>query len=401
MPVFENSRRKLNDLMSQRAGHLAAADAAKNAGNDTEYQNAMNKAKALNPEIDDLRDAVAEADRYANLHATSFGQDRKDIEEMGKALMGGARVKVDIQGALKSLRQNSTLLTGSLVQPTGAGSEIHDGFHSTVSSLVDQVQAVTLSGLSGWEEPYVLADMTAQGGVPATVSGTARTATDPTFAKAKMAPYEASVTSFVDRNISRLSPADYAAKIQTMALRALRRKVNSLIINGDGQGTPSMYGILNAKNTDGANIFGTSSVTAIDANTLTTMVLEYGGDEFVGGNSRLLLSKKNLIALGAIRGTNEKKRLFNITPDAASPSTGVIEDGGLIVPYTLVSDIGDSLLAYGDPFNYMLPIFGEYTIRVDSSVKAVERMDAILGDVLVGGNLVVDKGFIIATIGGE
>ena len=85
----------------------------------------------------------------------------------------------------------------------------------------------------------------------ATLAGTARTASDPTFAKAKIAPYEVDVTSYVDRNLGRLNPADYAAKIQTMALRALRRKINGLIVNGDGQTSPDMYGITTAKNTAG------------------------------------------------------------------------------------------------------------------------------------------------------
>lgn len=52
-------------------------------------------------------------------------------------------------------------------------------------------------------------------------------------------------------------------------------------------------------------------------------------------------------------------------------------------------------MVYGDPMNYELGLFGDYTIRVDESVKAVERMYAILGDVMVGGNLIVDKGFVV------
>lgn len=400
MSLFENSRKQMNDLMSQRAAHLKAAEAAKNASNMTEYQTYMNKAKDLNPKIDDLKAEVDEADRYANLHAPSFGQDRQDIEEMGRALMAHERVKVDVSQAIRGLRQNSTLYSGTLVQPTGAGSNIHDGFSGQVSSLIDQVQSVSLTGLSGWEEPYVVSELEAQGGKVTTVSGTARAASDPTFAKARISPYEASVTTFVDRNIADLSPADYAAKIQGMALRALRRKINGFIVNGDGQSSPDMFGILNAKNTLGANIFhALTTVNAIDVNTLDSLVFGYGGDEEMGGNARLLLSKANLQAFGKLRGTNEKKRLFNITPDAANPNTGTISDGGMIVPYTIVSSLGDTTLAYGDPYNYLLGLFGDYVIRVDESVKAVERMNAILGDIRIGGNLVVNKGFVVAAVG--
>lgn len=48
--------------------------------------------------------------------------------------------------------------------------------------------------------------------------------------------------------------------------------------------------------------------------------------------------------------------------------------------------------------NYELGLFGDYTVRVDESVKAVERMLTILGDAMVGGNLIVDKGFVVATL---
>lgn len=87
--------------------------------------------------------------------------------------------------------------------------------------------------------------------------------------------------------------------------------------------------------------------------------------------------------------------LYDITADG---NTGVIKSGGLIVPYTIASAAGDNTLAYGDPMAYLLALFGSYTVRVDESVKSVERMVAILGDVLMGGNLTVDKGMLIATL---
>ena len=55
-------------------------------------------------------------------------------------------------------------------------------------------------------------------------------------------------------------------------------------------------------------------------------------------------------------------------------------------------------MIYGDPANYLLGLFGGFTIRIDESYKAAERMHTILGDVFVGGNVVVDKGFVIANL---
>ena len=138
---------------------------------------------------------------------------------------------------------------------------------------------------------------------------------------------------------------------------------------------------------------------------LTELFFGYGGDETLGANARLYLNKKDLLALGKIRGTQDKKRVFEIRPEGNNPNRGVIVDGGTMIPYainsflTALDGAGTEVqtMVYGDPMNYELGLFGDYTIRVDESVKAVERMFTSLGDAFVGGNLVVDKGFVVAT----
>lgn len=397
-------RREYNDLLGQRAQHLSAAEAALASGDRTGYQAALDRAKAMDTQLEDLGALLEEQDRYAKAHAPRMNPaDQRDLEEMGRMLAAHKTVRIGIRDlmAYTGMRQHNstTVATGTIVAPVGAGSDIRDGFAGQVSGLIDQVRAVNLEGMTSYEEPYVVSDMAAQGAKTTTAAGTARTASDPTFAKAVIKPYECSVTSYVDRNLSRINPADYAAKIQSMALRALRRKINELIVKGDGQSTMDMYGITNAKNAAGTAIYATAALgTAISADTLDQLVFGYGGDEEVGGAARLLLTKANLKAIGALRGTNEKRRLYKITPDVGNPNTGVIEDGGLIIPYTIVSKLGDTTLAYGDPSNYELGLFGDYVIRVDESVKAIERMHTVLGDVMVGGNLVVDKGFVVGTL---
>ena len=256
------------------------------------------------------------------------------------------------------------------MQPTGAGTNIHDPVGNQVSSIIDQVTVQDLTGMGAYQEPYVKAEMEAQSQKVETAAGTARTATDPTFGIAELRPREVNVTSFVDRNIARLSPADYYAKVMAMAMRAMRRAIAKMIITGDGEGSPAMFGITNAKNKASENIFAEETITAIDAaTTLDQLYFAYGSDVAIGANARLLLTKKNLKAFGALRGTNEKRRLLDIVPDMANPNTGIIRDGGVVIPYTISSDVTDQKLLYGDPANYLLGLFGGYTIRVDESVK--------------------------------
>lgn len=400
MPIFANARKERDNLLQRRAGFLQAAENAKNSGDTATYKAEMQKAKDLNPQIEDLDEQIAEANRYAQIHAPKFGSDQKDLTEMGRAMMAGERVKIDIVDVAASLRRNEGVSLSTIVTPGGAGADIHDGFAGQVSGLISQVNTVDLFGLNSWEEPYVVSDPAAASGDPFALAGTTRPTTDPVFALAGMTAYEANVTSFVPKAAAQLSPARYAAKVQEMALRSLQRKAVALMLNGDGEASTKMHGILNAKNTKGANIFAeVAGIEVIDEDTLAKLMFSYGGDEMTGGFARLLLTKANLEAFGKLKGANEKTPLYEITFDPGSGgNTGTIKRGGLIAPYTICSAIGGKKLAYGDPFNYMLALFGDYVIGTDSSYKAGERMITVLGDVLMSGNLTVDKGMSVATL---
>ena len=409
-------RRKLIDLKQQRSTLLEGAEALLKEGKREEYRAEMEKISNMNADIKDLEDLVREQDRKFMEKAPDLAEERDKAEERGNQLMKGLEVKfssLEVAKALfvpKHVEQSVTLATGTLAQPTGAGSNIRDALGYGVGAIIDQVYVQDLTGMAAYLEPYVISEPDANGAKVSTAAGTARNASsDPTFGVAKISPYELTTTSYVDRNISRLTPAAYYAKVFNMAMKAMRRDTVKMIFNGDGQSTNDMFGIKTAKNVAGSNIFATIDVEAVDADLLTNLMFAYGGDEELGGNCRLYLNKKDLQALGKIRGTNEKRRLFDIVPDAANPNIGTIRDGGIIVPYSISKQLTalsestkDSAaiptMVYGDPQNYELGLFGDYTVRVDESVKAVERMLTILGDAMVGGNLIVDKGFVVATL---
>ena len=250
------------------------------------------------------------------------------------------------------------------------------------------------AGLSGWEEPYVISEFDGAVADPVAKSGTARAlSTDPTFGIAQIVPMEITTTSFVDRNIEKLSPARYYEKVQQMALRALRRKAVGLIVNGAVDGTKTAYGIKTAVNKAGASIIVTDTYTAIDENTLDELYFALGPDTEFTGEAVLQLRKTDLKAFGQLRGTNEKLRLFNISKQG-NGNRGVIADGGVQIPYVIVPDLTAGDLIYGNPLNYMLGLFSGYEIRVDESAKAIERMHTILGDVMLGGNVVEHQGFV-------
>lgn len=408
----DTTRQKYLDAMNRRGDLIQQADAAFENGNVEKGIDLTNQAAALNPEIEGYRNLMDQEEKFAGMKAPAMGREALDkAEERAETLRAGGRVTFTVQEVQDALgvrvRNSTTLGTGTLVEPTRVGSTIHDGI-TRVSSIVDQVYVQDLTGCQAIQEPILIADMEAKGGAVKTLAGTARTATDPTFGAAKIAPFEANVTTFVDRNLSRLTPVAYEEKIRSIAMRALRRAVAALIYNGDGQGTPDMFGIKTAKDTQGNPLFKTVSMSAIEAGFLDDLVFAYGGDEEIGGNARLFLTKTDLAAIGKLRNGDDK-RIYEIVPDPANANTGRIIDGGLIVPYTIGSALTSlsgsvagsadiQTMLYGDPMNYELGLFGDYSIRIDESVKAVERMNAILGDVFVGGNLIMKDGFVVATL---
>lgn len=410
-------RRKLTEKLQARTALLEKAEGLLQEGNREEYRTQMEAVKGMNGEIEEIKGLIQEQDRKFMEKAPDLAEEKDKAEERGNALMKGQEVKFSALEVSKALflpqhavEKSVTLATGTLAQPTGAGTNIRDPLGNGVGAIIDQVYVQDLTGMASYLEPYVISEFAASGADVATAAGTARTASgDPTFGVAKIAPYELTTTSYVDRNISRLTPANYYAKVYAMAIRAMRRDTVKMIFNGDGQSTNDMFGIKTAKNIAGNAIYATKELSAVDADLLTELMFAYGGDEMLGGSCRLYLNKADLLALGKIRGTNEKRRLFDIVPDAGNPNTGTIREGGTIVPYSIASNLtalsGSSqgsaaiqTMVYGDPMNYELGLFGDYTVRVDESVKAVERMLTILGDAMVGGNLIVDKGFVVATL---
>ena len=409
-------RRKLIDLKTQRTALLEGAETLLKEGKREEYRAEMAKVTKMNEEIKDVEDLVREQDRKFLEKATDPAEEKDKAEERGNELMKGHEVTfspLEVAKALfvpKHTEKSVTLATGTLAQPTGAGTDIRDALGYGVGAIIDQVYVQDLNGMSAYLEPYVISEPDAKGAKVTTAAGTARAASDdPQLGVAKIAPYELTTTSYVDRNISRLTPANYYAKIFAMAMKSMRRSTVGMIFNGDGQATNDMFGVKTAKNMAGSPIYASLDVEEVGPDLLTELMFAYGGDEELGGNCRLYLNKKDLLALGKLRGTNEKRRLFDIVPDAANPNTGTIREGGTIVPYSISSKLtalsasvkGSSAIqtmVYGDPMNYELGLFGPYTVRVDESVKAVERMLTILGDAMVGGNLIVDKGFVVATL---
>ena len=289
---------------------------------------------------------------------------------------------------------------GTLATPTEV-SGINDIAGAKVSSIIDMVRVVNCSGMSANRVAYVAEDV---GEADTQTEGSAATAKEPTFAYIDITPTSVAVTAQISKQAKKQTPLNYSAKVRDQALLALRKKAASLVTAK--LKASALNDTVNATVSTGA-----SKVGVIDEKTLRNLALALGGDEGIGSGV-LFLNKADLIAFGDVRGTNEKRAVYEITPDSSNPNTGIIRDGGLSVRYCLNSNLtacagtaqpassGSNLVTmiYGDPMALELDLFSDYEIQVSEDFAFTSLMDTIRGDVELGADVVVKKAFIALVI---
>ena len=288
--------------------------------------------------------------------------------------------------------------SGQIATPTQVGN-ITDMFN-TVSSIVDQVKVTDMTGCGEYKVPYVKTAATAN----KTKEGEAYNNSEPGFGYASIKPTTITVIAYISKQVRKQSPVQYEQKVKEAALKALRAKLGAYIVKGNPTADPTEPTGVQLANAD---LIQNVPVAAIDEKTLRNIALQYGGDENVVGNAVLYLNKLDLVAFGDVRGTADKKPVYEITPDGNNPNTGVITDGGLSVRYCINSNIAALSAAetaadaktmfYGQPMNYECALFSNYEIVVSEDFKFDTGMLTIRGDVEVGGNVIHEKGFVVVT----
>ena len=322
-----------------------------------------------------------------------------DAEERAKAFMETKKTSISVEETRSGISKRATTISGgTLATPTGVSgiNDMNDG----ESSIIDMITVENCEGMGSDKVAYVSASMTAsvQTEGSAINSGTA---SDPTFGYVNITPTSLGVFSQITKQAKKQSPLQYEAKTKNLALQALRKKATASIIVAKLQASTLVD--------DQTATLDASDKGKLGADTLRKLVLGYGGDEYSGGQGVLFLNKADLIALGDIRGTNEKKAVYEIIPNA-NPNTGIIKDGGMAVKYCICSALtacagteqsssaAQRTMFYGDPRNFKLDLFSNYEVRVSEDFAFTSLMDTIVGDVEVGGDVVVSKGFVALTI---
>lgn len=331
------------------------------------------------------RNVDARAARLADLQ----GVDAATAEERAQAFATEHRMSITVDAVRRSL----TLSSGNIAQPTRV-SGINEG-QNTVSGLVDMVYVVDAEGMGEDSVAYEVS-----GGQTADKKaddGTATAESTPNLKIAPIKPQLITTLSYVSRRIQRTTPLTYQSRVADSALKALRTKTGRLIVSDDA----TLVGILAA---EAISADSDVEIVKIDETTLRKIALNYGGDDNVEGGGVLVLNKKDLIAFGDVRGTNEKKAVYEIEFDEGSTTVGTIKDGGLAVRFCInngLSALSDAATAedaycmtYGKPMAYQLDLFGPYSVEVSKDYKFAEGLLAVMGEAMVGGNVISENGFI-------
>lgn len=360
--------------------------------------------RAINERLEELRtqaDAEAETRRAAiRSGATVRGFEAaentrgpiNEREERARRFVEENRISIGAEETRAVLISGGTLATPTEV------SGIHDMVGGGNVSVLDMISVVNCEGMGKNRVSYVDSEA---GAAANQTEGQAASSAEPTFGYVDITPTSIACTAQISKQAKKQTPLQYESKVESLALKSLRKKAVAIMAAALKASTITQELV--------ADVDGSKKGT-IGAKTLRKIAFAYGGSDEIDGGAVLFLNKVDLIAFGDVRGTNEKKAVYEITPDGSNPNRGIIEDGGLKVPYCIMSGLtacegtAESATAktptmfYGNPLNFELDLFSDYEVRVSEDFAITSLMDTIVGDAEVGGDVVVKNGFVAYTL---
>lgn len=272
------------------------------------------------------------------------------------------------------METRALLSTGKIATPTKVGGM--NGLAEVADSIVDDVTAISLVGNGAWKRPYKSADAKAVD----VVDGQAIGGTEAEFATVEINPAEVGVYSEISAQVKKLTPVDYENEIAGSSLTALRDAMAEKIV---------------------ANVKGSAivdkKVAAIDADYLKTLVLGYRAIKGKG-DVKLYVNQADLLALSKVRGTNEKKALFEIEFDAGTTTSGTIKEGGMAVKFRILDELEAGTQLFGQPQTIDMPMWDNYEIETNEGGELFKKnLIGIRGLQTANANLTAYHGMVVVT----
>ena len=364
------------DRISEIQARLAEIDTELETADEARFAELNTEARGLLDELKKEKEKVeARQELRASIAASAGTPAAKQPAKVSAEQRAADDFRNTSRMTIDAEQSRSVLISsGTLAQPTKVDG-INDIPGAKVSSIIDLVKVVNCVGMGSHRVAYVDSDAAAADNQ--TEGEAATIGTLGTYKFVDIRPESVAVLDFISKQAKKQTNLQYAAKVREQALIALRRKAAQIVTAG--LTSSELNTVVPGK--------------AIDATTLRAITLNYGGDESVIGGATLFLNKKDLLKFGDVRGTNEKKALYEITPDG-NGNTGTIKEGGVSVRYCLNSNLTEGELYYGNTQSLELDLFSDYEIKVSEDFAFDKLMEAIRGDVELGAGVTVKGGFI-------
>lgn len=318
-------------------------------------------------EVRTLGTEIEAEEREMKLKGFSFsapdviaGEEKNTNEERAKQFVATGKTEM-----------RALLSTGSIAKPNSVSSDI-SGLAELGDSIVDDVHAVSLSGNGSWVVAYKKTNAAAAD----VTEGTEIGGTGATFDKIEISPSLWGILDTISNQVKKLTPLSYEAEIQKAALVALREKAAAVIISKIA-----------------ASSLADKKTYALDAGFVRNLVL--GFRSIAGkGNVKLYINQEDLITLGSVRGTNEKKPVFDIAFDAGTTTSGTIKDGGTAVQFRVLDGLSKGTQYFGQPGSVDMPMWDNYRIETDeggnyfaSNLMGIRGLQTANADLVAKGGM--------------
>ncbi len=301
-------------------------------------------------------------------------EQMSDIEKRGADLKSGKAVKV----SFGDVHRRAVTTSANIVIPKKYDNTVHQPLFPTISSLYEKLNFISLDGGESYTVPFEKNYPT--GGT--TAEGAAYSDGTIAFDYVTIGRQKITVYFELSEEVLKLPAADYEACVNNELDKALRRKIVSLVINGDG--TTGFSGILSTD--DNAvkciPVATDKSISALDGTFLRDVALSYGYNEDTATEETIVLNKVDLATLGKVAG---KKNEFAYE---LSLRDHTIDN----IPYIISKDINKFVTTsaayfgfYGDPHTYTVAVYSPVEIAKSTESKFKEGMIAYKASVFVGG----------------
>lgn len=349
---------RLKEIEARRA-ELTTEASAENV-TETRLAEITTEAESLNKEEMEIRAKMALQTKNSTPVATP------EVERRADEFMRTGRMTMETRQLLS---------TGHIAKPTQVGGI--NGLAAVASDIVDDVHAFALNGVGTWRAAYKVTDATAA----AVTEGSAVAGTASTYNYVDINPSEWGILDEISKQVKKQSPLDYQGAIEDSAVIALREYASDMIITG----------------ITGSALKDTVSARALDKDFLRNTVL--GFRPIKGkGVCKLYITQSDLATLGAVRGTNEKRALYEITFGDETNTFGTIKEGGLAVSFRILDKLTDGTQLYGQPGTVDMPMWGNYAVETDEGGDYFKRsMIGIKGTQTAGAALVAKNGMQVIT----